>query len=150
MKIIKIDGFSGLFTAAFIGCCLFAGFVVFPGYVSMHYWNKYLVNLLEFPQLNLFQGVLLWGIIFGIYFIISKGNIPVSFQTPNELSDAELSMIMKNARIHSKMYKKSTMTSKSDKFIKSLKNNPYNEDKNTTINQSNNDDNDGKKISNLK
>ena len=94
--------------------------------------------------------MLLWGIIFGVYFIISKGNIPVSFQTPNELSDAELSMIMKNARIHSKMYKKSATISKSDKFIKSLKNNPYNEDKSTTINQSNNDDNDDKKISNLK
>lgn len=150
MKIIKIDGFSGLLTAAFIGCCLFAGFVIFPGYVSMHYWNKYLVNLLEFPQLNLFQGVLLWGIIFSIYYIVNKGNLPVSFQNPQELSDAELNMIMKNAKIHSKMYKRSAFISKSDKFIKSLKNNPY-EDKDISINQSShNDDDSDKKISNLK
>ena len=149
MKIIKIDGFSGLFTAAFMGCCLFAGFVVFPGYVAMHYWNKYLVTLLAFPQLNLFQGVLLWGIIFSVYYIISKGNLPVSFQTPNDLSDAELNMIIKNAKIHSKMHKKSSIVSKSDKFIKSLKDNPYTENKNI-INQTSNNDEDEKKISNLK
>ncbi len=150
MKIIKIDGFSGLLTAAFIGCCLFAGFVIFPGYVSMHYWNKYLVNLLEFPQLSLFQGVLLWGIIFSIYYIVSKGNLPVSFQNPQELSDAELNMIMKNAKIHSKMYKKSALINKSDKFIKTLNRNPYGEDKQISINQSSDNNNEDKKTSNLK
>lgn len=150
MKIIKIDGFNGLLTAAFIGCCLFAGFVIFPGYVSMHYWNKYLVNLLEFPQLSLFQGVLLWGIIFSIYYIVSKGNLPVSFQNPQELSDAELNMIMKNAKIHSKMYKKSALINKSDKFIKTLNRNPYGEDKQISINQSSDNNDEDKKISNLK
>ena len=63
MKIIQIDGFKGLITAAFIGICLFAGFVVFPGMVSMHLWNKYLVNLFMFPVLDVFQGVLLWGLL---------------------------------------------------------------------------------------
>ncbi len=72
MKIIQIDGFKGLITAAFIGICLFAGFVVFPGMVSMHLWNKYLVNLFMFPVLDVFQGVLLWGIIAITYCILSK------------------------------------------------------------------------------
>ena len=44
MKVVKIDGFKGIFAAVFIGVCLFAGFVIFPGMVAMHLWNKYLVN----------------------------------------------------------------------------------------------------------
>ena len=43
---------------------------------------------------------------------------------------------MKNAKIHSKMYKKSALINKSDKFIKTLNRNPYGEDKQISINQS--------------
>lgn len=107
---------------AFIVCCLFAGFVVFPGVVAMHLWNKYLVNLLSFPVLNLFQGVLLWGITAVSYFIISNGRLPVSFETPDSLSDAELNMIMKKARISSDLRKINTMIKRADTFEKSVKN----------------------------
>ena len=62
MKVVQINGIKGLITALFIGVCLFAGFVIFPGYVAMTLWNKYLVANLMFPALNLIQGVLLWGI----------------------------------------------------------------------------------------
>ena len=63
MKIIQIDGIKGLITAAFMGVCLFAGFVLFPGQVAMTLWNKYLVSSFMFPTLDLLQGVLLWGIV---------------------------------------------------------------------------------------
>ena len=116
MKIIQIDGFKGLITAAFIGICLFAGFVVFPGLVSMHLWNKYLVNLFMFPVLDLFQGVLLWGIIAISYCILSKKGLAVTFKESDVLSDSELDLIMKKAKIHSQMKKVILIIQKSDCF----------------------------------
>lgn len=118
MKIVQINGFRGIIMAGFIVTCLFAGFVVFPGYVGMCLWNRYLVNLLSFPVLNLFQGTLLWGIVAVSYYIITKGRMPVSFDTPEGLSDAELSMIMKKAKISSEMRKINQIIKNSDKFEK--------------------------------
>ena len=118
MKIFQINGFRGLVMTAFIVCCLFAGFVVFPGVVAMYLWNKYLVNLLSFPTLSLFQGVLLWGIMAVSYFIISNGKLPVSFETPDSLSDAELNMIMKQARISSDLRKINSIMKNRDTFSK--------------------------------
>lgn len=116
MKIIQIDGIRGLVTSLFIGVCLFAGFVVFPGLVAMHYWNKYLVNLFMFPMLNLFQGVLLWAIVAISYFILSKKGLAVSFKNTPELSDEELDMILKKSKITSQMKMMNKIISKSDKF----------------------------------
>ncbi len=99
MKIIQIDGIRGLITAAFMGVCLFAGFVMFPGYVAMSLWNKYLVVPYVFPSLNLLQGVLLWGIVAISYCIVSKKGLAVSFKNSPELSDAELHSIIQRAKI---------------------------------------------------
>lgn len=131
MKIIQIDGFRGLITAAFMGVCLFAGFVMFPGLVAMHYWNKYLVTLYMFPHLSLLQGVLLWGIVAISYFIVSKKGLAVSFKDTPELSEKEIDMIMKNAKIHSQISKVNQMIQKSDCFEKSNRNisNKINSDK---------------------
>ena len=98
MKIIQIEGIRGLLTVAFMGVCLFAGFVVFPGMVLMHLWNLYLVNLYMFPVLNLFQGVLLWAMIFITYSIITKNNFALSFKQSSSLSQSELDSIIKNAK----------------------------------------------------
>lgn len=122
MKIIQIDGFRGLITAAFMGVCLFAGFVIFPGMVAMHYWNKYLVTLYMFPQLSILQGVLLWGIVAISYFIVSKKGLAVSFKETPELSEKEIDMIMKNAKIHSQINKVNQIIRKADCFEKSNKN----------------------------
>ncbi len=116
MKIIQIDGIRGLITAAFIGVCLFAGFVIFPGMVAMHYWNKYLVNLYMFPTLSLFQGVLLWGIVAISYFIVSKKGLAVSFKNTPELSDEELDMILKKAKVSTQMKMMNKIMSKNDKL----------------------------------
>ncbi len=116
MKIVQIDGIRGLITAVFIGVCLFAGFVVFPGYAAMYLWNTYLVNLLMFPVLNLLQGVLLWGIVAITYCILAKQNFAVSFKESKELSDAELDSIIQKAKISSNMRMMNKVISKSDKF----------------------------------
>ena len=118
MKIIKIDGFKGLLTAAFIIAGLFAGFVISPGIVMMYLWNKYLVTLASFPIINEFQGVLLWGIIALSYIILSKGKYAVSFKQAPMISDPEMNMIIKNAKIYSKMKKLNNEISKSDRFTK--------------------------------
>lgn len=149
MKIFQINGFRGLIMTAFIVCCLFAGFVIFPGVVAMHLWNKYLVNLLSFPTLNLFQGVLLWGITAVSYFIISNGRLPVSFETPDSLSDAELNMIMKKARISSDMRKINAMMKKADTFEKSLKPSDNKSGMTSPISEKQSDD-ENIKIGNLK
>lgn len=135
--------------AAFIACCLFAGFVVFPGVVAMHLWNKYLVNLLSFPSLNLFQGVLLWGITAVSYFIISNGRLPVSFETPDSLSDDELNMIMKKARISSDMRKINALMRKSDSFQKSVKSSDNKSGMTSPMSEKHSED-DNIKIGNLK
>ena len=115
MKILQIDGIKGLVTAVFMGICLFAGFVLFPGMVAMHFWNRYLVNLYMFPQLSLFQGVLLWGIVVVSYCILSKSGLAVSFKSTPELSEEELESIIKSAKISSNMRIMNKIMSKADK-----------------------------------
>jgi hypothetical protein len=123
MKIIQIDGIRGLITAAFIGVCLFAGFVAFPGAVAMFLWNKYLVNLYMFPVINLFQGILLWGMCAISYCIITKNKFAVSFKNTPELSEDELNSIIKSAKIKSHMQMMNKIISQSDKFTKKVENN---------------------------
>lgn len=118
MKVVQIDGFRGIITALFIGACLFAGFVVFPGMVAMTLWNKYLASMFMFPVLNLLQGVLLWGIIAISYCILSKRGLAVSFKDGPSLSDAEFDMIMRKAKINSQIKKINTVIQKADKFEK--------------------------------
>lgn len=116
MKIVQIDGVKGVITAVFMGACLFSGFVLYPGYAAMSLWNKYLVNLYMFPTLNLFQGVLLWGIAVITYCILSKKGFAISFKNTPELSDSELNSIIQRAKIDSRMRMMNTMISKADKF----------------------------------
>ena len=121
MKIIQIDGIKGLITAAFMGVCLFAGFVLFPGQVAMTLWNKYLVSSFMFPTLDLLQGVLLWGIVAISYCIVSKKGLAVSFKNTPEISDEELDAIIKGAKISSHMKMMNKNISKFDRFDSSKK-----------------------------
>ncbi len=98
-KIIQINGLRGILTALFIVTCLAAGFIVFPGFVAMNVWNYFAEN--SFPQINLFQGVLLWAIIALTYFIASKQHVAVSFASPKELNEEELNVLMERVRMQS-------------------------------------------------
>ena len=145
MKIVQIDGFKGLVSAVFIGLCLFAGFVISPGYVAMSLWNKYLVTSYMFPSLNLLQGVLLWAIVVILYCILTKGSFAVSFKSTPEISDEELDSIIKSAKISSQIRMLNNKFSQKDKFEKII-NNPYSEDTGKPDETSSEDD----KISNVK
>ncbi len=119
MRIVKIEGIKGMITMAFVGICLFAGFVIFPGFVAMTLWNKYLVNMADFPVINIYQGILLWGITVVSYSIVFNNGFAVSFiKNPSELSEAELNMIMQRARMYSGMRRISHFTPKENPYIK--------------------------------
>ena len=76
-KIIQITGIKGILIALFVLTCAIAGFVAFPGLVAMNVWNYFAKDVV--PTINLYQGILLWGIIALIYFIANKQSFSVSF-----------------------------------------------------------------------
>ena len=98
-RIIQINGFRGLLTALFIITCLAAGFIAFPGFVAMNIWNYFAGS--NVPQINLYQGILLWAIIFLTYFIATKQRVAVSFATPKELNEEELKTLMERVKMQS-------------------------------------------------
>ena len=122
MKIIQINGFRGLMMAAFIGAGLISGFVACPGIIMMRLWNHFLTPY-GMPVLDAFQGVLLWVIVALTYYILTKGYMPVSFASPDKITDAELDMIMKKAKIHSDLRKMNAKVMTFDKFEKQIANN---------------------------
>ena len=97
-KIIQINGFRGLIMAMFIVTCLVAGFVIFPGSVAMNIWNHFATYI---PQLNLYQGVLLWTIVALIGFILNKQSFSVTFASPKELNDEEMNALMDRIKLQS-------------------------------------------------
>lgn len=98
LNIIQIKGIKGLIFAGFVVCCLFAGFVVFPGFVCMHLWNFISTKILEMPSIGLIQGVLLWGIIAAAYFTFRKERLVVCVKNPQGLSEEELRNVFANIK----------------------------------------------------
>lgn len=95
-KIIQISGLRGILTAIFIITCLAAGFVAFPGFVAMNIWNHFAGYTV--PQINIYQGIMLWAIIALTCFITGKQQVGVSFASPKELSEEEMSLLMERIR----------------------------------------------------
>lgn len=124
MKIIQIDGVKGLISAVVMVVCLFAGFVVSPGYGAMYLWNKFLVSGYNFPQIDLFQGILLWAIVVITYFILTSDGFAISFRNTPQLSDEELNNIIKSARMGSRISMMKRPMHGFDKF-EHMKNNPF-------------------------
>ena len=98
-KIIQISGLKGLVTAIFVVVCLAAGFVAFPGLVAMSIWNHFAGSFV--PEINLYQGILLWAIVALIYFIANKQSFSVSFEAPKELNEEEMNVLMERIRMQS-------------------------------------------------
>ncbi len=98
-KIIQISGIKGLITALFVVTCLAAGFVAFPGFVAMNIWNHFAGSTV--PEINLYQGILLWAIVALVYFIANKQSFSVSFESPKELNEEEMNALMERIRMQS-------------------------------------------------
>ena len=93
LNIIQIKGVKGLIFAGIVVCCLFAGFIVFPGWVWMNIWNFIASKFVEIPAIGLFQGVLLWGIMVATYFTFRKERVVVCVKNPQGLSEEELKSV---------------------------------------------------------
>lgn len=93
LNIIQIKGIRGLFFAAMVVTCLAAGFIVFPGWVSMQIWNAVSAHINNLPSIGLIQGVLLWGIMIASYYTFRKDKVVVCLKTPEGLNEEELKAV---------------------------------------------------------
>ncbi len=89
-RVVQINGFRGLFLTFFIVSCLIAGFIAFPAFLTMNAWNYLSLKTGSFPEINFFQGILLWAIITFSIFIFNKRKFLISFSSKQELSEDEL------------------------------------------------------------
>ena len=89
-NVIQIKGTKGILMLIATGCCLFAGFAVFPGWVAMQIWNFVASYAGNVPLIGLFQGVLLWGILVAAYFTFRKERVVICLKDPRGLSEEEL------------------------------------------------------------
>lgn len=90
LRVIKINGFRGIFISLFIVSCIIAGFIVFPSFITMNIWNYLAVKTNSFPSIDINEAVLLWAIIVFSIFIFNKKNFIVSFNTKHELTEDEV------------------------------------------------------------
>ena len=93
LNVIQIKGVKGLIMLVMVGCCLVAGFIVFPGWVAMNIWNVLASLVNNAPSIGSIQGVLLWGIIVASYFTFRKERVVVCMKTPQGLNEEELKAV---------------------------------------------------------
>ena len=93
LNVIQIKGIKGLIMLVMVGCCLVAGFIVFPGWVAMNMWNVLASLVNNAPSIGIIQGVLLWGIIVASYFTFRKERVVVCMKTPQGLNEEELKAV---------------------------------------------------------
>ncbi len=109
-NVIQIKGFRGILYLAFIGCCLAAGFVWFPGWLCMKLWNLVSSYFSQMPMIGIFQGILLWGIIAASYFTFRKEKLVVCMKASEGLSEEELKAVFADVK----------KLSQNDTFLKSM------------------------------
>ena len=107
LNVIQINGIRGLIMTGMIGCCLAAGFIVFPGWVFMHIWNHSIawINaqyLTTVPSIGLIQGILLWGIVVASYFTFRKNRLIVCLKAPQGLTEEELKSVFEDMKDQAK------------------------------------------------
>ena len=93
LNVIQIKGIKGLIMLVMVGCCLVAGFIVFPGWVAMNIWNVLASLVNNAPSIGIIQGVLLWGIIVASYFTFRKERVVVCMKTHQVLNEEELKAV---------------------------------------------------------
>lgn len=96
--IIKTYGFHWVLLGLFVVVCVVAGFIVFPAIVLTHIWN-YVVHVMKILHtINIFQGILLWGIIAITLYITTKEKFKTSYSDGKKITKNEVKQIIKEAR----------------------------------------------------
>ena len=84
-RIIDVNGFRGLLLFLFIVVCLACGFIVFPGYLAMLLWNG-AAPVVSLPEINLFQGILLWAILAFALYMFGNQKVVIVMQSRKKFS----------------------------------------------------------------
>jgi len=96
--IVKTYGFHWVLLGLFVVVCVVAGFVVFPAIVLTYTWN-YLVHVTKILHtINIFQGILLWGIIAITLYITTKEKFKTSYSEGKRITKNEVRKIYTEAR----------------------------------------------------
>ncbi len=103
LNIIQINGFRGILLISFIATCLAAGFIWFPGWVSMHLWNYSVKYFEKMPCIGIVQGMLLWGILVASYFTFRKEKLVVCMRASDGLSEEELKKVFADIKHQTQM-----------------------------------------------
>jgi hypothetical protein len=98
LRIIQISGVRGILSVIFVITCLGAGFIGFPSLVLCRIWNYFAHNSFVIPEINLFQGMILWGILAVIYTILNSKHKFLVAMEPKTISGAEMKNILRQAR----------------------------------------------------
>ena len=79
INLIKTYGFSWLVLVLFVVICVVAGYIVFPAIVLTHTWNFIVTAAKILHTINIFQGILLWGIIAITLYITTNEKFKLSY-----------------------------------------------------------------------
>ncbi len=103
LNVIKINGFSGMFIAALLIGCVIEGVIIFPSKILMHIWNFIALYVDNMPTMTLIHGVILWAIIALSTYAILREKSPISYHSPNVISDEDIRDIIEQAKKMEKM-----------------------------------------------
>ena len=98
LNVIKINGFSGMFIAALLIGCVIEGVIIFPSKILMHIWNFIALYVDNMPTMTLIHGVILWAIIALSTYAILRDKSPISYHSPNVISDEDIREIIEQAK----------------------------------------------------
>ncbi len=115
-RIIQISGLRGLIFTLFVIICLIMGFVGFPGLVAMCIWNMVSNAVEVIPQINVFQGVLLWVIVALSIYVFNRDKSFVELKRPSQLSESEIKDLMEKIRTQAQAHKINSMLLKTDEL----------------------------------
>lgn len=106
LRVIQISGIRGLLSAIFIVACLIAGFVGFPSLMLNKLWNHIADITGVIPYINMFQGLILWGILAVSYLIINKKQRYLAVFEPKPKNPKEIRDIIREIKAQSEGLKK--------------------------------------------
>ncbi len=80
MHVFHIKGFSGLFMLLLAILAVVAVLLLLPAFFMMVLWNALVFEAMKGPQIDLYQGFLLWGAVLVLLKLIFKPQIQLQFQ----------------------------------------------------------------------
>jgi hypothetical protein len=80
MHVFHIKGFSGILLLILAIVSAIALFLLLPATFMMVLWNALIFEGIKGPEINLYQGFLIWGIVLVMVKLVFKPEIQLQFQ----------------------------------------------------------------------